>query len=72
VLLDEGSQRSGERFRMEGLQALRVYLRDADAMPAAQARLEAAGLPLARVAFLHGDVCRRELDVELEGVFGVR
>lgn len=69
VLLDEGSQRSGERFRMEGLQALRVYLRDAGAMPAAQARLEAAGLPLARVAFLQGDVCRRELDVELEGVF---
>lgn len=69
VLLDEGSQRSGERFRMEGLQALRVYLRDAGAKPAAQARLEAAGLPLARVAFLQGDVCRRELDVELEGVF---
>ncbi len=70
VLLDEGSQRSGERFRMEGLQALRVYLRDAEALPSVQARLAAAGVPLARVAFMHGDVCRRELDVELEGVFG--
>ena len=70
VLLDEGSRHSGERFRMAGLQALRVYLRDADALPMVQARLAAAGLPLERIAFLHGDVCRRELDVEIEGVFG--
>ncbi|GAB3731603.1 hypothetical protein GCM10028794_07970 [Silanimonas algicola] len=69
VLLDEGARRSGERFPMGGLQALRVYLREADAISAVQARLEAAGVPLARVAFLHGDVCRRELDVEIEGVF---
>ena len=26
-------------------------------------------LPAARVLYLHGDVCRRELSVELEGVF---
>lgn len=69
VLLDEGSQRSGERFRMEGLQALRVYLRDADALSAVRARVDAAGVPPDRVVFLQGDVCRRELDVELEGVF---
>jgi chorismate lyase/3-hydroxybenzoate synthase len=69
VLLDEGSQRSGERFRMEGLQALRVYLRDADALSAVRARVDAAGVPQDRVVFLQGDVCRRELDVELEGVF---
>lgn len=69
VLLEEGSQRGGERFRMEGLQALRVYLRDPGAFPVAEARLRAAGLPMARVAFLQGDICRRELDVELEGVF---
>jgi chorismate lyase/3-hydroxybenzoate synthase len=70
VLLDEGSTRGGERFRMEGLQALRVYLRDAASLDAAQARLAAQGLPLDRIAFLQGDICRRELDVELEGVFG--
>jgi len=70
VLLDEGARRSGERFRMEGLQALRVYLRHGAAKADVQARLGAAGIPLARVAFLQGDVCRRELDVELEGVFG--
>jgi chorismate lyase/3-hydroxybenzoate synthase len=69
VLLDEGKRRSGADFAIDGLQALRVYLRDPSALAAAQARLEALGLPLARVAFLHGDVCRRELDVEIEGVF---
>jgi chorismate lyase/3-hydroxybenzoate synthase len=26
-------------------------------------------LPLGRVLYVRGDVCRRELDVELEGVF---
>ena len=70
VLLDEGSRRGGERFGMEGVQALRVYLRHADALAPVQARLAAQGLPLERVAFLQGDICRRELDVELEGVFG--
>jgi chorismate lyase/3-hydroxybenzoate synthase len=69
VLLEEGSHRSGERFRMDGLQALRVYLRHPGALAAVQERVEAAGLPLGRVAFLQGDVCRRELDVEIEGVF---
>jgi chorismate lyase/3-hydroxybenzoate synthase len=72
VLLDEGSRRGGERFRMDGLQALRVYLRDSASLDAVQARLAAQGLPLDRIAFLHGDICRRELDVELEGVFSAR
>ncbi len=39
-------------------------------MPAVAARLAARGWPLPRIAFLHGDICRRELDIELEGVFG--
>ena len=70
VLLDEGSRRCGERFRVGGLQALRVYLRHAEALDAVRGRLDAIGLPLDRIAFLHGDICRAELDVELEGVFG--
>ncbi len=70
VLLDEGSRHGGERFRMDGVQALRVYLRHADALDAVRARLDALGLPPDRVAFLQGDICRAELDVELEGVFG--
>jgi chorismate lyase/3-hydroxybenzoate synthase len=39
-------------------------------LSAVQARVDAAGVPPDRVVFLQGDVCRRELDVELEGVFG--
>ena len=70
VLLDEGARRGARRFRVDGVQALRVYLRDAEALDAVRGRLSAAGLPLDRVAFLQGDICRRELDVEIEGVFG--
>lgn len=70
VLLAEGRQRSGHAFALDGLQALRVYLREASALEAVQSRLAATGLPMARVAFLHGDICRRELEIEIEGVFG--
>ena len=70
VLLEEGGRRSGARFDLEGLQALRVYLRDPATLPAVQARLDGLGLPGERIAFLHGEVCRVELDVEIEGVFG--
>lgn len=70
VLLEEGQRRSGVSFDLDGLQALRVYLRSTAALDAVQSRLDALGLPLARVAFLRGDICRRELDVEIEGVFG--
>jgi len=70
VLLEEGGRRSGERFGMSQLRALRVYLRHADALDAVSARLAALGLPRERIAFLHGEICRHELDIELEGVFG--
>jgi hypothetical protein len=30
---------------------------------------EASGLPPEIIVYLHGEVCRRELAVELEGVF---
>jgi len=35
----------------------------------AQLVMSASGLPSDRVVYLHGEVCRRELAVELEGVF---
>lgn len=69
VLLDEGWRRSGERFGLAGMQALRVYLRHPADLPVVQARLATLDWPLARVAFLQGDICRSELDIELEGVF---
>ena len=68
-LLAVGNDRSGHCFAMATCEALRVYLRRAGDLPIAQAVIGASGLPADRVLYLHGDVCRRELDVEIEGVF---
>ena len=69
ALLAAGNERSGRVFALAGCEALRVYLRNAEDLPIAQAVIAASGLPIERVLYLRGDVCRRELDVELEGVF---
>jgi chorismate lyase/3-hydroxybenzoate synthase len=69
ALLAAGNQRSGRVFAFKGCEALRVYLRHAEDLQVAQAVIAASGLPIERVLYLRGDVCRRELDVELEGVF---
>ena len=68
VLLREGEARSGLGFALSEPEALRVYLRHPNDLVTVQAAL-AARLPPDRVLFVHGDVCRRELLVELEGVF---
>lgn len=68
VLLDEGAARSGRRFSLDRCEALRVYLRDPADLGFVQTAL-AGRVALDRVLFLHGDICRRELLVELEGVF---
>jgi len=69
ALLAEGTARAGRLFSLAACEALRVYLRHPADLAAAQAVIAASGLPAERVLYLHGDVCRRELDVELEGVF---
>ena len=69
ALLAEGEQRTGRRFAPAGCEALRVYLRDPAQLALARGVLAGSGIPDERIAWLHGDVCRRELDVELEGVF---
>ncbi len=69
ALLVVGNENSGRVFALAGCEALRVYLRHAVDLPVAQAVINASGLPGERVLYLRGDVCRRELDVELEGVF---
>ena len=69
ALLDEGSARCGRKFTLEGCEALRVYLREPVDLVEAQQVIAASALPADRVVYLHGDVCRRELAVELEGVF---
>jgi chorismate lyase/3-hydroxybenzoate synthase len=69
TLLDQGHQATGRQFPLASCEALRVYLRHPADLAAAQAILATAGLPGERITYLRGDICRRELDVELEGVF---
>ena len=69
ALLDEGSAQSQRRFGLAGCEALRVYLRNPADLAQVQAAVAGTALPAGRVLYLHGDVCRRELSVELEGVF---
>lgn len=69
ALLAEGSRRSLSDFSPQGCMALRVYLRDASFREsvANKARIWLGDRPVLRV--LQGQVCRRELEVEIEGVF---
>jgi chorismate lyase/3-hydroxybenzoate synthase len=69
ALLEEGSTKLRRGFALADCEALRVYLRDPADLARAQAAIAATALPAGRVVYLHGDVCRRELSVELEGVF---
>jgi chorismate lyase/3-hydroxybenzoate synthase len=69
ALLAEGQKKCGSEFHLADCEALRVYLRNPEALAVAEALVTAAGIDRDRVLYLRGDVCRRELDVELEGVF---
>lgn len=74
ALLNEGARRMNcpalSRFDRHSL--IRVYLRCADDWPAVRERLQRAW-PDAWLTGLHGDICRRELLVEIEAVsFGRR
>lgn len=69
ALLGEAATRGGPSFSLSAPEALRVYLRDPADLAAVQDAMRAAGQPAERIVYLHGDICRRELLVELEGVF---
>ena len=69
ALLAEGSKQSGRDFYLGDCEALRVYLRKPEDLAVAESIITAAGIDRERVLYLRGDICRRELDVELEGVF---
>ena len=69
ALLAEGSKQSGRHFYLGNCEALRVYLRKPVDLAVAESIITAAGIDRDRVLYLRGDICRRELDVELEGVF---
>jgi chorismate lyase/3-hydroxybenzoate synthase len=70
ALLDEGEKHGGVPFAFGQCRALRVYIRDPQQLQAVRAVFEASGVPPEHIVYLHGEVCRRELAVELEGVFG--
>jgi chorismate lyase / 3-hydroxybenzoate synthase len=69
ALLAVGRGHSGRGFSLSHCEALRVYLRHPHDLGMAQEVIAASPVPDDRVLYLRGDVCRRELDVELEGVF---
>mgnify|MGYP002355336564 CR=1 FL=1 len=69
ALLDEATTRGGPRFALTAPDALRVYLREPADLDAVREVMAEVGMPAERTVYLHGDICRRELLVELEGVF---
>lgn len=69
ALLSEARKQSGRDFYLSDCEALRVYLRKPEDLAVAESIITAAGIDRGRVLYLQGDICRRELDVELEGVF---
>jgi chorismate lyase/3-hydroxybenzoate synthase len=69
ALLAEGSAQAKRKFSLGACEALRVYLRYPSDLDLARSVVGQSSLPPERVLYLHGDVCRRELAVELEGVF---
>ena len=69
TLLDEGEKHEGAHFEFSACQALRVYVRDPAQLAIIQSVFEQSGIPSHNIVYVHGEVCRRELAVELEGVF---
>jgi enamine deaminase RidA (YjgF/YER057c/UK114 family) len=68
ALIGEANQRLGSvQFSMERL-ACKVYVRNAADLATVSAEVRAAVGKRARVTYLHADVCRRDLLVEIEAV----
>ncbi len=66
ALLAEANRVTGTReFTLESL-ACKVYVRDPSDLPVIQAELRAALGRGARPVYLQADICRRDLDVEIE------
>jgi chorismate lyase/3-hydroxybenzoate synthase len=66
ALLTEANRVTGtEGFTLESL-ACKVYVRYPSDLPVIQAELRAALGPRARPIYLQADICRRDLDVEIE------
>lgn len=68
ALVARAAARVGSRARFGDGSLLRVYLRDPARAPAVAARLAARFGNALPVMLLHGDLCRRELAIEVEAV----
>ena len=69
ALLDEGEKNADACFDFLACLALRVYVREPEQLASVRTVFEASGIPDENIVYLHGEICRRELAVELEGVF---
>lgn len=67
ALVVQASTRSGINFSLEQGAQLKVYVRDINDAPALRAALHAA-LPATPALLLVGDICRRDLQVEIEAL----
>jgi chorismate lyase/3-hydroxybenzoate synthase len=68
ALLSEANRVSGApRFGMESL-AYKVYVRNSADLPLIQSQLQTALGPRAQVVYLHADICRQDLLVEVEAI----
>nr|UXE46144.1 hypothetical protein Hi04_10k_c5801_00002 [uncultured bacterium] len=70
ALLEQASEADpSAHLGWQHLKALRVYLRDSAELAIAQKQIFARLGANAPVVYLRGDICRRDLNVEIEGVF---
>lgn len=69
ALLDEGKKHGDVRFDFSACLALRVYVREPAQLEIVRTVFNASGIPVQNIVYLHGEVCRRELAMELEGAF---
>lgn len=68
ALIEGAQQQTGARIDWNDAAALKIYLRHAEDLPSVKEIVEAA-LPHTPALFLEADICRRELRVEIEGVW---
>ena len=69
ALLDEGEKQTNKKFVFSRCLALRVYVREPEQLASVRAVFDASGIPEENIVYLQGEICRRELAVEMEGVF---
>jgi chorismate lyase/3-hydroxybenzoate synthase len=68
-LLNNTASRELQALGWQDLHLLRVYLRNAADLPMVRSALETRLRPQAPVFYLQGDICRRDLAIEIEGLF---